>query len=257
MPATSTQSPAAALTLKALQVDFRAQANPERARTFKRFFRSGPGEYGEGDVFLGLTVPQTRLAARQCKGASLTVMTGLLASKYHEERLLGLLLMVEAFRKGKGRPDVRKAVFEAYLEHKGRVNNWDLVDTSAPGIVGAWLLDEGGLKSHPKLLDTLAASKVLWDRRIAVLATFHFIRQGRFDWTLKLAEKLLDDKEDLIHKAVGWMLREIGERDLAAEAAFLDRQAERMPRTMLRYAIEKFPESRRKAYLARKPERRA
>lgn len=238
-------------SLQDVRRDLRALVNPEKAAFFKRFFRTGPGEYGEGDIFLGLTVPQVRLTARKHRDAGSAVRIGLLRSKYHEERLLGLLLMVQAYAKGDSA--ARKALAAEYLSNKARANNWDLVDGSAPYILGPWLLDEGGLAEKPTLLADLAASKSLWDRRIAVLATFPFLRKGRFDWTLKLAAALLEDEEDLIHKAVGWMLREVGNRDRAVLEAFLKKHLARMPRTMLRYAIEKFPEARRKAYLRGSP----
>lgn len=237
----------AEITLKGIRKDLRALKDPERAEHSKRFFRTGPGEYGEGDVFLGLSVPQTRFLARKFRGASIEVLRGLLDSPLHEERLLALLLMVHAFEKGNAA--VRATLFKEFLARRDRVNNWDLVDTSAPAIVGGYLLEEGGLASHPLLLEDLAASKDLWDRRIALLATFRFIRAGRFDWTLRLAARLLGDKEDLIHKAAGWMLREVGNRDLAALETFLKRHCRVMPRTMLRYAIEKLPPARRKAYM--------
>ncbi len=245
--APSRDAPAAS-TLRAIRSGIRALGDPGRAEFMKRFFRTGPGEYGEGDRFLGLTVPQTRQLAKRHRGAQAETRLALLESAIHEERLLGLLLMVQAYEKGDAA--IRKAVFEDYLAHRDRVNNWDLVDGSAPNILGAYLLEEGGLGSHPGLLESLAASGTLWDRRIAILATFRFIKQGRFDWTLRLAERLLGDREDLIHKGVGWMLREVGERDRSAEEAFLRRHCRAMPRTMLRYAIEKFPERLRKAYLA-------
>ena len=158
-----------------------------------------------------------------------------------------LILMVQAF--GKGDAAARKSLFGEYLDRRARVNNWDLVDTSAPALVGGYLLEEGGLASHPGLLDTLAASRALWDRRIALLATLRFIKAGRFDWTLRLAERLLGDREDLIHKAAGWMLREVGERDRAVLETFLKRHCRAMPRTMLRYAIEKLPPARRKTFM--------
>jgi 3-methyladenine DNA glycosylase AlkD len=245
------KSKSAAPTLKAVQTALRGQADPTKAVFHSRFFRTGPGEYGEGDVFLGLTVPRIRALAREFRAAPAPVRKALLASEYHEERLLALILMVKAYEKGDA--ETRKALAMDFLAQRGRVNNWDLVDSSAPNILGAWLLEEGGLKEKPRLLDELSRSVNLWDRRIAVLATFRFIRAGRFDWTLKLAERLLTDKEDLIHKAVGWMLREIGERDRAAEEGFLRRHCRTMPRTMLRYAIEKFPETRRKAYMRGDP----
>lgn len=238
-------------TLPAVRRDLRALVNPAKAAFFQRFFRSGPGEYGEGDQFLGLSVPQIRLVARKHREAGSAIRIGLLKSKYHEDRLLGLLLMVQTYAKGDAK--IRKALAAEFLANREKVNNWDLVDSSAPNILGAWLLEEGGLKEKPRLLHDLSKSASLWDRRIAVLATFRFIRAGSFDWTLALAERLLGDKEDLIHKAVGWMLREVGERDRGAEEAFLREHCRTMPRTMLRYAIEKFPEARRKAYLRGDP----
>lgn len=237
--------------LKTIQAEIRALADPDRAVVMKRYFRTGPGEYGEGDVFLGLSVPQTRLLARKHRDVPGPVRLALLRSRIHEERLLALFLMVHAYEKGDAA--VRQAVFKAYLDNRRFVNNWDLVDSSAPNIVGAWLLEEGGLKRQPRLLETLARSGKLWDRRIAVLATFRFIKAGSFKPALDLAELLVDDPEDLIHKAVGWMLRELGDRDRDAEEAFLGRHCRTMPRTMLRYAIEKFPEGRRKAWLKGKP----
>lgn len=235
-------------SLKSIQAEIRSLADPKRAEFNKRFFRTGPGEYGEGDIFRGLAVPQTRLLARKHKDAPAAARLGLLKSKFHEERLLGLFLMIRAYEKGG--PADRKEIFDVYLANRRFVNNWDLVDSSAPNIVGAWLLEEGGLKQEPRLLENLALSTNLWDRRIAVLATFRFIKSGWFDPTLKLAGILVRDPEDLIHKAVGWMLRELGDRDRGAEEAFLKRHARAMPRTMLRYAIEKFPEIRRKAWLS-------
>lgn len=236
--------------LKQIRREMRSLADPERALHAGRFFRTGPGEYGEGDVFLGLSVPQTRLLARKFRGAPIAVCRDLLDSRLHEERLLALLLMVHAFAKGD--TAVRKSLFKEYLRRRGRVNNWDLVDTSAPAIVGGYLLEEGGLDAHPELLPNLAASKSLWDRRIALLATFRFIKAGRFDWTLRLAERLLGDREDLIHKAAGWMLREVGGQDRAALEAFLRRHCRDMPRTMLRYSLEKLPPALRRSFMERK-----
>jgi 3-methyladenine DNA glycosylase AlkD len=238
-------------TLASVRAEIAACGDPARAGHSKRFFRTGPGEYGEGDVFLGLTVPKVRLLARKHRGLPDRLRLSLLRSPIHEERLLALILMVHAFEKGT--PGERRRIFEAYLANRRFVNNWDLVDTSAPAIVGGFLLEEEGAKSHPRLLEDLARSPTLWDRRIAMLATFRFIRAGRSAPALAIAELLVGDREDLIHKAVGWMLREIGERDRAAEEAFLRRHCRTMPRTMLRYAVEKFPEARRKAWLRGDP----
>jgi 3-methyladenine DNA glycosylase AlkD len=236
-------------SLAEIRKEMKRLATPQRAEASKWFFRTGPGEYGEGDVFLGLSVPQVRGLARTFKDAPAEARRGLLASPVHEERQLALFLMVRAYERGD--EATRKAIYADYLANRARVNNWDLVDGSAPQIVGAHLLSQG-MKGADKLLTGLARSKSLWDRRIAVLATQAFIRAGEFAMTLKLAEHLLGDKEDLIHKAVGWMLRETGQRDLAVEEGFLKRYAARMPRTMLRYAIEKLPPAKRKAYMGMK-----
>jgi 3-methyladenine DNA glycosylase AlkD len=240
-----------AVTLADLRAEIAACSDPARAEHSKRFFRTGPGEYGEGDVFLGLTVPKVRQLARKHRGLPERLVLSLLRSRFHEERLLALILMVHAFEKGD--PEDRARIFGTYLANRGFVNNWDLVDTSAPAIVGGYLLEEGGAKSRPRLLEDLARSTGLWDRRIAMLATFRFIKADIHAPALRIAALLVDDREDLIHKAVGWMLREIGERDAAAEETFLRRHCRAMPRTMLRYAIEKFPEARRKAWLRGAP----
>jgi 3-methyladenine DNA glycosylase AlkD len=234
-----------ATTAGGLVAALRAAARPGDAAVLQRFFKTGPGEYGEGDVFLGVRVPAIRRIVRAHRAdAGLPAIRGLLASLYHEARLLGLLLLVERFRRGSARE--RVAIFRLYLASTDRINNWDLVDLSAEHIVG------GGLRERRdrSLLDRLARSASLWERRIAVLATFHFIRRGEFDDTLRLARRLLADPHDLMHKAVGWMLREVGKRDAPRLRAFLDRHAAVMPRTMLRYAIERFPEAERRRYLA-------
>ena len=216
----------------------------EDAAFLQRFFKTGPGEYGEGDVFIGIRVPVLRALSREFAALPLPGMTELLRSPVHEERLLALLLMVRAFSRGDA--EGREAVFRAYLEHTRWINNWDLVDASAEHVVGAHL-EGGGLG----LLDRLARSESVWERRIAIIATFRFIRRGHFAPTLHVAEMLVGDPHDLIHKAVGWMLREVGKRDRAAEESFLRRHAATMPRTMLRYAIEKFPEPLRREYLGK------
>ncbi len=206
------------------------------------FFRTGPGGYGEGDRFLGIRVPPLRAEAKRWRGMPLGELRQLLGSEWHEARLLALLVLVGRFEKGDEAE--RGRVYDLYLDCRDRVNNWDLVDTSAPQIVGGYL--EGRERG---VLRELAGSETLWDRRIAIMATFWFIRRGEFADTLELADLLLEDPEDLMHKAVGWMLREVGKRDRAAEAAFLRSRYRRMPRTMLRYAIEKFPEAERQRYL--------
>ena len=208
----------------------------------QRFFKTGPGEYGEGDQFVGVRVPVLRKLAREYKDLPLTAVTKSLRSKIHEERLLALLILIHQFACGDGA--LRKKIYELYLANTAFINNWDLVDVSAGPIIGAWLSDR-----NRKILCRLARSEQLWERRVAIMATFHFIKQNQFDDTLKIARLLLQDDEDLIHKAVGWMLREIGKRDLAVEESFLAEHYKHMPRTMLRYAIERFPVEKRRAYL--------
>jgi len=224
-----------------LRREIKSLADPERAKHSLRFFRTGPGEYGEGDKFLGLTVPQCRQLVRKYKDLSLSDITELLHSEYHEERLIALLLLVHNFSK-----DSQK-IYDLYLKSTKYINNWDLVDLTAPRIVGEYLLDK-----PVDILFKLAKSKSLWERRIAILATFAFIYKGEPKPTLKIAEMLLHDKEDLIHKAVGWMLREVGKRcGQKPLTDFLNQHYKSMPRTMLRYSIERFPEKTRKEYLLR------
>ncbi|OGG05082.1 DNA alkylation repair protein [Candidatus Gottesmanbacteria bacterium RBG_16_52_11] len=214
----------------------------ERAAFLTRFFKTGPGGYAEGDVFWGLTLPQVRSVLKKYRDLPLTEVPVLLASPVHEVRLTGLLILVTQFRRGDDA--AKKLVYNLYMKHLKSVNNWDLVDLSAPNIAGAYLRDK------PKqVLYTLAASGSVWDRRVAALACFHFIKFDDFTDALKIAEILLADRHDLIHKAVGWMLREIGKRNLPTEEKFLKTHYRRMPRTMLRYAIEKFPEIKRQKYL--------
>jgi 3-methyladenine DNA glycosylase AlkD len=232
------------MTLAEVRAMLRRQATPEQAAIARSFFKTGPGEYGEGDQFLGLKVPQIRALVRPCDTLREADVIALLHSGMHEERLLALLCLVRRFERGDG--SIRSHVFDLYLKNSRWINNWDLVDTSAPHIVGAWLLDK-----DRAVLRRLASSKNLWERRIAVLATQTFIRHRQFDDTVGIVRSLLDDKHDLMHKACGWMLREIGNRDQAALETFLSRHATQMPRTMLRYAIEKLPERRRKEWLRR------
>lgn len=219
-----------------------ALGDPVKARVLRKFFKTGPGEYGEGDVFVGLRVPETRKLAREYRDLPLAEVRRLLQSSIHEARLLAVLLLVQASRQGDAA--LRQRIYAFYLRNTARINNWDLVDISAEHIVGAYLCNRSRLPLYE-----LASSELLWDRRIAVMATFHFIKRGDFDETLRIAERLLGDPEDLIHKAVGWMLREIGKRERSVEERFLALHYRIMPRTMLRYAIEKFEEDLRQRYL--------
>jgi len=230
----------AALAKRAL----RQFGSPERAVGVARFFKTGKGEYGEGDVFLGCTVPECRLVAKEFRALPLAEVDKLVTSRIHEERLVGLIIMVSQFERSSDEA-VRRKVFQLYRKRMAFVNNWDLVDGSASYIVGAWLADK------PRgLLDTLAKSKSLWDRRIAMVATFHFIRNGESDDAIRIAGLLVNDRHDLIHKAVGWMLREV-EKRASAEALekFLRRHAATMPRTMLRYAIERLTPAQREMWM--------
>jgi 3-methyladenine DNA glycosylase AlkD len=224
--------------LRALRTD----ADPSRVAVLQRFFRTQPGQYAEGDRFIGVTVPAIRGLTRRFSNAPLREIDALLHSPIHEARLLALLLMVRGFRAGDNRQQRR--IYDLYLASTSRINNWDLVDSSAPQIVGAWLADRSRAP-----LRKLARSESLWERRIAIVATHHFIRQGDVTDTFTIADMLIDDPHDLIHKAVGWMLREAGKRRPHAERRFLASRYTRMPRTMLRYAIEKFPERDRLTYL--------
>lgn len=228
-----------------IKADLKSLAEEERAKSSLRFFKTGKGEYGEGDQFIGVKVPdQRKVAKRYYKTTSMEEVGELLESKIHEHRLTALLVLVYKFEKASKTEQAEIAKF--YLKNAKRVNNWDLVDSSAPQIVGGYLTDE---VEERKILYKFAESKNLWERRIAVLATFRFISQGDFEDFLKISEILLKDAHDLIHKAVGWGLREVGKRDFMAEEKFLDRYYKVMPRTMLRYAIEKFDEEKRQSYL--------
>jgi 3-methyladenine DNA glycosylase AlkD len=233
------------MTLKEIRSRLQRLGNKERATVAQRFFKTGPGEYGEGDRFLGITVPEIRKLAKEYPDPSLAETIQLLQSTIHEERLLALLLLVRSYAKADVR--TKKHIYDLYLENTHYINNWDLVDASAEHIVGAFLKG----KSRKPLYD-LARSKDLWERRIAIMATFHFIKRNEFTETLAIARMLLSDKEDLIHKAVGWMLREVGKRHVQTEEGFLKEHYKKMPRTMLRYAIERFPESKRQRYLTGK-----
>lgn len=220
--------------------------DPQRAKNSAWFFKTGPGEYGEGDQFIGLTMPQQRKVAKSFKELPLDEIQTLIASPIHEYRMTGLLILVLQYQQAKKDPAKQQALYQFYLDNRQGINNWDLVDNTAHKIAGHYLFH------HPKereILYTFAHSEDLWERRIAVISTFYFIREKEFEDNLRLAKILLHDPHDLIHKAVGWMLREIGKKDLATEEKFLKKHYQTMPRTMLRYAIEKFEEGKRQDYL--------
>ncbi len=231
------------MTAKHIQEILRDLADPTIAEHSQRFFKMRKGQYGEGDIFLGIRVPTLREQAKQYCDIPLKEVRSVLKSAFHEERLCALLILVQKFAKGAAKE--RAAIYTLYVKNTKYINNWDLVDLSAHQIVGGYLIDKG---RQP--LYTFSQSKSLWERRIAIIATLHFIRNHQFKETLGISKHLLIDKEDLIHKAVGWMLREIGKRNLGTEKAFLQTHYKQMPRTMLRYAIERFPERERKKYLA-------
>ncbi len=217
-------------------------ANNDIAEHSQKFFKTGKDEYGEGDIFLGIRVPVLRKLVKKYSAISIDETGKLLHSKFHEERLLAVLMMVQLFKTAD--EEGKLEIYNLYLKNTKFINNWDIVDISAGQIVGAYLD-----KKDRSPLYCLVKSENLWERRIAMIATFYFIRKDDFEETLKIAEILLNDKEDLIHKAVGWMLREVGKRELEIEEEFLQEHYQKMPRTMLRYAIERIPESRRKMYL--------
>lgn len=235
-------NPNPACDLDAIRREVRRLANPEQAEFLQRFFKTGPGEYAEGDRFLGIRVPQLRQLARSCRGLFIDHIAELLQSPWHEERLLALFALSERCKRGAA--DDRLRIREIYLSNTARINNWDLVDVSAEHIIGAQMDP-----ANTAALETLARSEHLWERRIAMLATFYWIRRGVFGPALKIATLLRHDSHDLIHKAVGWMLREIGKRDREVEELFLRKHYRTMPRTTLRYAIERFPEDLRLQYL--------
>ena len=230
------------MTVCTIQSRLRELANEQNAETARRFFKTGPGEYGEGDRFIGIRVPVLRKLAKEFQAITVEQAERLLKSPIHEARLLALFILIHIYRSGK--EAVKKQIYTVYLNNTGFINNWDLVDVSAEHIVGNFLLNRG-----KRPLFKLAESDDLWERRISIIATLCFIKRGKFAETLKIAKILLNDRQDLIHKAVGWMLREVGKRDLPTEEAFLKEHYKEMPRTMLRYAIEKFPELKRQHYL--------
>lgn len=225
-----------------VQHELKKLADPRKAEILQGFFKTGPGQYGEGDIFLGITVPISRTVARKFSELPFDEIRKLFQSPIHEERLVALLILVHNFNSGTN--SERATIFDFYLRNTKHINNWDLVDLSAHHIVGAYLFER-----DTKPLYKLVKSSNLWERRISIVSTFYFINNHAYADTLKLAAVLLNDEHDLIHKAVGWMLREVGKRDLAVEEGFLKKYYRKMPRTMLRYAIEKFPESKRQKYL--------
>ena len=230
------------MTTQQIKKQLTQLANKEKAKVLQRFFKTGPGEYGEGDVFIGVKVPDLRKVAKDFHDIAIKDVIILLESAIHEERLLALLILVSKYVKGN--ETAKKEIYKLYLNKTKYINNWDLVDVTAQHIVGDYLMDK-----NKEPLYNLSKSKDLWERRIAVMATFYFIRHEKYEETLKIAKVLISDKEDLIHKAVGWMLREIGKRNMVIEETFLKQHYKEMPRTMLRYAIEKFPEPKRQQYL--------
>ena len=233
------------MSLVKLLQDLTANKNLPRAKIMQKFFKTGPGEYGAGDIFWGITVPQQRQIAAQYSELSFFDLQKLLASRVHEQRLTALIILTLKYKQAL--PPKQKIIYSFYLKNINQVNNWDLVDITAPGIVGNFLFTK-----NRGILYQLVKSKNLWKRRIAIVSTLYFIKQNDFQDTLKLAMILLHDKHDLIHKAVGWMLREAGKKDLAILIKFLDKNCRQMPRVMLRYAIERLPEKQRRYYLQAK-----
>jgi 3-methyladenine DNA glycosylase AlkD len=235
--------------------ELQSMADPVKAAILRRFFKTGPGEYGEGDIFIGVMVPQSRQVAKKFSQLPLGEVRMLLYSPIHEERLVALLILALQYSSSasSNMEEKEEEIVKFYLDNIQQVNNWDLVDLSAPNILGAHLLVDNRDERRRLLLYRLAKSENVWERRIAIVATHHFIRNGDFSDTLKIAEMLLHDRHDLIHKAAGWMLREVGKRDAATEEMFLEKHWSVMPRTMLRYAIERLPENIRRRYTRKKP----
>lgn len=232
-------------TVKTLKKVIKEKQNPQKALILQSFFKTGKGQYAEGDIFYGLTVPESRVLAKEFQDVAFEEIPELLHSKIHEERLIALFLLIEKFQKGNEKQ--KKKVVDFYLDSTAWINNWDLVDTSAYKILGDYLLEK-----ETKILTRLVQSQDLWEKRIGIVSTFAFIRKGRLDETFRLAKILMQDNHDLIHKAVGWMLREAGKRDRIPLEVFLEEYAAQMPRTMLRYAIEKFNLQERNYYLKKK-----
>ncbi|KGN79828.1 DNA alkylation repair protein [Porphyromonas gulae] len=236
------------LTVQGVTTDFKRIGNPERAGQMQRFFKTAPGEYAEGDLFLGISVPDIRAYEKAHRPWTAKTLALLLERPYHEVRHLALISMTELYRRTRSE-EVREELLATYLSHTTMINNWDLVDVSAPGIVGEYV------HAHPiegnALLDRLADSSLLWEQRIAMVANWRLIRYGEYEATTRIAERLLHHPHDLIHKAVGWMLREMGKKQESLLFAFLDKHAATMPRTALRYALEKLPSDLRSYYLTK------
>ncbi len=230
------------MSLNQVREEIKKEMSPEKARFLQKYFKTGKGEYGQGDIFRGISVPVCRQIAQKYF-LSLNEIRQLLKSKIHEERFIALEALTFIYENSKDVKEQEK-IYNFYLNNTSFINNWDLVDTSADHIIGSHLFDK-----DKSILYKLAKSKNLWERRIAIISTYHFIKNNHFKDTLKIAEILLKDKHDLIHKAVGWMLREAGKKDKSLLIKFLNKHYKSMPRTMLRYAIEKFPEKERKMYL--------
>lgn len=230
--------------LNNLKKDLKGFANKDKKEILQSFFKTGKGEYGEGDIFLGVVVPDSRRVAEKYQDLSLAQIEELLNSKIHEERLVALFVLVRQFEKGDEK--MRDKICRFYLAHTKNINNWDLVDTSAYKILGAYLWQN---KKENKILEKLAKSENLWERRISMISTFYFIKQGSYEWTLKIAKILMKDEHDLIHKAVGWMLREVGKKDEKTLIEFLEKYKNSLPRTALRYAIERLPLLQKKKML--------
>ena len=228
--------------LNNLKKDLARFGNPKNAKILSGFFKTGRGQYGYGDVFLGVKVPETRIVAKKFNELNLKDLKKLLSSKIHEERLCALLILVEQYKKSDSKN--KKVIVDFYLQNTQKVNNWDLVDLSADNILGNYLIDK-----DKSVLYELVKSQNLWERRISIVSTFAFIRNNKFDDTIKISEILLNDKHDLIQKAVGWMLREIGKRDKNVLIKFLNKNYKKMPRTMLRYAIERLDKKRKESYM--------
>lgn len=229
-------------SLSSLVKEIELSVNPERATHSQRFFKTGVGQYGYGDKFLGLTVPQQRGIAKKYPDLSLPEIQKLLDSDIHEHRLIALFILINKFEK---KTEIREEIYNFYLKNSKRINNWDLVDTSAHKIVGEYLVGK-----DKDILYKLAKSNNLWERRIAIISTFAFLRKDDLSESIKISEMLLNDKHDLIHKAVGWVLREVGKKDIQVLRNFLNKNIKQMPRTMLRYSIEKFDEVERKKFIS-------
>ncbi len=230
--------------LTQIKLEIENIATKDRAIASQMYFKTGPGEYGQGDIFIGLTVPQTRELAKKYKGLELIEIKNLITSKIHEHRLLALFILVDKFKKSNEK--IKQELCDFYLNHTKHINNWDLVDQSAHLILGENLMNK-----ERSILEKLAKSEDLWERRIAIIATLQFIRKNQFQETIKIAEILLKDKHDLIHKAVGWMLRELGKKDKNKLKEFLDKHHKVMPRTMLRYSIEHFSKEEKEHYMSK------